>query len=222
MAHCLTTAPWKKSACILCIFCIHWCSNRTVPALPPPTLYSCKSNRKLLLGGLSVLSVRPSWSLSSEMFEPNSAALHPSISTYHCLCFYFPSPVILNAEVFWQVGWIPISCDYQEVDKKSWGQWMTLYFTFSSHLIHNYQADLRVLSTQHFPNWVIFLNSISSADVSLSPDDYWRTRLQLLMNKELLVLRLVEKILCIFQIRWQTFLIILHICQAQLCFLSKC
>ena len=128
----------------------------------------------------------------------HSAALHAAISTYHCLCFYFPSPVILNAEVFWQVGWIPISCDYREVDKKSWGQWMTLYFTFSSHLIHNYQADLRVLSTQHSPNWVIFLNSISSADVSLSPDDYWRTRLQLLMNKELFVLRLVEKIFVCF------------------------
>lgn len=157
----------KKSACILCIFCIHWCSNRTVLCLAPPTLYSCKSNRKVLLGGLLVLSVRPFDLSLPELFTSPTQLLSTSISISLSL-FHCRPPVILNAEVFWQVGWIPISCDYQEVDKKSWGQWMTLYFhIFLSHLIHNYQQILECYPLSIFSNWVIFLNSISSADVSL-------------------------------------------------------
>lgn len=47
-----------------------------------------------------------------------------------------------------------------------------IHCTFCSCLIRIYKANPRVLSTQHSPDWAIFLNSISSADVSVSQNDY--------------------------------------------------
>lgn len=94
--------------------------------LPLPLLaicLLCKSNRKLLLRCLSAFSVWPSWSLSYEIFKPTQLlSVHSSQLSF--VSVFTSITRHLNAEVFWQVQWIPISCDYQkwtrEVEDSEW------------------------------------------------------------------------------------------------------
>lgn len=105
---------------------LHSLVLRENTGLPLPLLAMCrlcKSNRKLLCRCLSFFSVWPSWSLSYEIFKPTQLlSVHSSqlssVSVFTSIACH------LNAEVFWQVQWIPISCDYQkwtrDVEDSEW------------------------------------------------------------------------------------------------------
>lgn len=107
---------------------------------------------EMLLGGLLLFSVWPSQYFSCEMLEPLHCS--PCIHLYHSVS----TSIIwhLNAEVLWQVGWIPISCHYQKWTREVKGSgWHTISnFTFIEFISIKQNLEcypLSILQIEPFP-----------------------------------------------------------------------